>query len=316
MTVLTIGLHFPEVSAVFWWRQRASTRREPAMTITVTAATGHLGRLTIQALLDRSVPASEIVAAVRSPEKAADLTGRGVQVREADYTKPDTLAAAFVGTEKLLLISASEMGQRLRQHTNAVNAAVAAGVSQIVYTSAPYADASDLPMAPEHKATEEVIRASGVPFVFLRNGWYFENYTENLAPALQHGTILGSARDGKISGAARADFAAAAAAVLVGDGHANKVYELGSDQPFTMAELAAEVAKQSGKEVLYNDLPEQEYAKALVGAGVPEGYATVLAACDVTITRGALFIDSGDLSRLIGRPATPLADAVAAALKS
>jgi NAD(P)H dehydrogenase (quinone) len=285
------------------------------MTFTVTAASGHLGRLAVQALLDQGVPADQIVATARTPEKLADLAAQGVQVREADYAKPETLAAAFAGTEKLLLVSGSEVGQRVPQHTNAVNAAVAAGVKLIAYTSAPYADTTDLPVAPEHKATEEIIRAAGVPFVFLRNGWYFENYTANLAPALQHGAILGSAGEGRISAATRADFAAAAAAVLTGDGHENAVYELGGDEAFTMAELAAEVTRQSGTEVAYRDLPADEYEKALVAVGVPDVYANVLAACDVEVAKGALLIDSGDLSRLIGRPTTPLADAVAAALK-
>jgi NAD(P)H dehydrogenase (quinone) len=284
------------------------------MTITVTAATGHLGRLTVHALLDRGVPAGDVVAAARSPEKAADLAALGVQVREADYTKPETLTTALAGTERLLLISGSDVGQRIEQHTNVVKAAVAAGVSLIVYTSAPKADTSELPVAPDHKATEEAIRASGVPFVFLRNGWYIENYTANLATALEFGAMLGSAADGKISAATRADYAAAAAAVLSGDGHANQVYELGGDQAFTMSDLAAEVARQSGKEVIYRDLPPAEYAQALVGFGVPDGYAQVLAGCDVSVSRGELFIDSGDLSRLIGRPTTAIADAVAAAL--
>lgn len=285
------------------------------MTFTVTAASGHLGRLAVQALLDQGVPADQIVATARTPEKLSDLAAQGVQVREADYSKPETLASAFAGTEKLLLISGSEVGQRIPQHTNAVKAAVEAGVKLIAYTSAPYADTTDLPVAPEHKATEEIIRASGVPFVFLRNGWYFENYTENLASALQYGALLGSAGEGRISAATRADFAAAAAAVLTSDGHENAVYELGGDEPFTMAELAAEVTRQSGTEVAYRDLPADEYEKALVAAGVPDGYASVLASCDVEVRKGALFIDSGDLSRLIGRPTTPLADAVATAVK-
>jgi NAD(P)H dehydrogenase (quinone) len=284
------------------------------MTVAVTAASGQLGRLVIRSLLDRGVPAGDIVAGARSPEKLADLATLGVQVREADYDKPSTLADAFKGVDRLLLISGSEVGARVPQHTNAVDAAVAAGVSLIAYTSASYADTTDLPVAPDHKATEELIRAGGVPFAFLRNGWYFENYTDNLAPALAHGALLGSAGDGKISAATRADFAAAAAAVLAGEGHDNEVYELGGDQPFTMAELAAEVSRQSGKEVVYRDLPPQEYARALVGVGLPEGYAQVLAGCDVSVKEGKLLVETGDLGRLIGRPTTALADAVAAGL--
>lgn len=284
------------------------------MTIAVTAASGRLGRLAVRALLDRGVPASEIVAGARRPEKIADLAALGVTVREADYDRPETLATAFAGVDRLLLISGSEVGKRVPQHTNAVNAAVTAGVSLIVYTSAPYADTTDLPVAPEHKATEEVIRASGVPFSFLRNSWYVENYTDNLAPALEHGAILGAAGDGKVSAAPRADYAEAAAAVVAGEGHANTVYELGADQPFTLAELAAEVSRQTGKEIEYRDLPPEEYARALIAVGLPDGYAQVLAGCDVSLKKGRLLVETGDLSRLIGRPTTPLADSVAAAL--
>lgn len=283
--------------------------------ITVTGATGHLGRLVVETLLDRGVPADQIVAAVRTPAKAADLAARGVQVRAADYTEPETLAAAFAGTDKLLLVSSSEVGRRLPQHENVVRAAVAAGVSLIAYTSILHADTTGLALAGEHKATEAVIRDSGLPYVFLRNGWYVENYTENLGPALQFGAIPGSAGDGRISAATRADFAAAAAAVLTGEGHAGKAYELGGDTPFTMAELAAEVSARSGKPVGYQDLPAEEYVKVLVGAGVPETFARLLADSDLGIARGELFTDSGHLSQLIGRPATPLVDAVAAALK-
>jgi NAD(P)H dehydrogenase (quinone) len=284
------------------------------MTVAVTAASGHLGRLVVRALLDRGLPAGEIVAGARRPEKIADLATLGVRVREADYDRPETLTEAFAGVDRLLLISGSEVGARVTQHTNAVNAAVAAGVSLIVYTSAPYADTTDLPIAPDHKATEEVIRASGVPFTFLRNSWYVENYTDNLAPALAHGAILGSAGDGKVSAAPRADFAAAAAAVLAGGRHDNMVYELGGDQPFTLTELAAEVARQSGTEVAYRDLPPEEYARALVAVGLPDGYAHVLAGADVSLKEGKLLVETGDLSRLIGRPTTPLAASVASGL--
>jgi NAD(P)H dehydrogenase (quinone) len=283
--------------------------------ITVTAATGHLGRLVVEHLLDRGVPAAEIVAAVRNPAKAADLAARGVQVREADYSRPETLGAALAGTDKLLLISSSEVGRRVAQHQNVIDAAVAAGVGLIAYTSILQVETSDAPLVPEHKATEELIRASGLPFVFLRNGWYLENYTENLAPALAQGAFAGSAGDGKISAATRSDFAAAAAAVLTGDDHAGKAYELGGDA-FTMSELAAEVAAQTGKPIGYQDLPAEQYTQILVGAGLPEAFAQVLAGSDVAITRGELFTTSTDLPDLIGRPTTPLADAVALGLKA
>ncbi len=284
--------------------------------ITVTGATGHLGRLVIEELLERGVPAGDVVAAVRGPEKAADLAARGVQVREADYTRPETLATALAGTDKLLLISSNEVGQRAAQHRNIVDAAVAAGVGLIAYTGILNADTTGLALATEHKATESIIRDSGLPFVFLRNGWYIENYTDNLAPALEHGVLLGAAGDGRIAGATRADFAAAAAAVLLGAGQAGAVYELGGDEPFTMTELAAEVSRQSGRTVVYQNLPAQEYTKALVDVGVPEAFASLLADSDLGIGRGELTTDSGDLRRLLCRPTTSLADAVAVAVKA
>jgi NAD(P)H dehydrogenase (quinone) len=283
--------------------------------ITITGATGRLGRLTVAALLERGVPADRIVAAVRTPDKAADLAERGVQVRRADYAEPDTLAAALAGTDRLLLISGSEVGRRVPQHRNVVEAAAAANVGLIAYTGILNSDTSRLALAEEHQATEAIIRESGLPHVFLRNGWYFENYTDNLAPALESGALIGAAGDGRIAAAARADYAAAAAAVLTGDGHAGKTYELGGDTPFTMAELAAELSRQTGKDIAYRDMSEEEYAKALVAAGLPEPYAKVLADGDTGIARGDLTTGSGHLRALIGRPTTTLADAVAAALK-
>lgn len=282
--------------------------------IIVTGATGKLGRHVIEGLLAK-VPASQIVAAVRDPAKAADFAARGVQVRRADYSKPETLDAAFAGAEKVLLISGSEVGQRVAQHQAVVNAAKKAGAKLIAYTSILRANSSRMALAAEHKATEELIRASGVPFVFLRNGWYFENYTENLAPALAHGALLGSAGEGRIAAATRADYAAAAVAVLTGSGHENKVYELAGDTPFTMAELAAEVSRQAGKPIVYKDLPAQQYQGILVGAGVPAGFAEILADSDVGVSRGDLNDTTGDLRRLIGRPTTSVADAVAVAFK-
>ncbi|MEV1289154.1 SDR family oxidoreductase [Micromonospora sp. NPDC049679] len=282
--------------------------------ITITGATGQLGRLTVTALLDRGVPAGEIVAAVRNPDKAADLAALGVQVRHADYNQPETLAEAFAGTDRLLLISGSEVGQRVAQHANVVAAAKAAGVRLIAYTSILNADTSGVSLATEHRASEALVRDSGLPFVLLRNGWYLENYTANLAPALQHGAIFGTAGEGRVAAATRADFAAAAAAVLAGEGHENAVYELGADQSFTMAELAAEVTRQSGTEVVYRDLPAEEYTKVLVGVGLPEPVAAMLADSDQGIARGELATDSGDLRTLIGRPTTTLAEGIGAAL--
>ncbi|SHM53746.1 SDR family oxidoreductase [Cryptosporangium aurantiacum] len=279
--------------------------------ITVTGATGQFGRLVIADLLARGVPAGDITAAVRSPEKAAGL---GVRVVEADYDRPETLVPAFAGTDRLLFISGSEVGRRIRQHQNVVDAAREAGVGLIVYTSAPKATTSSLQLAAEHKATEEAIAASGLPSVILRNGWYFENYTGTLAQTLERGVIVGSAGDGRVSAASRADLAAAAAAVLV-DPVPGSVYELGGDEAFTLSELAAEVSAQSGTPVSYRDLPVDEYTQVLVGAGLPQPVAAVFADSDRGLSVGDLFIDSGDLRRLIGRPPTSLADAVADALK-
>ncbi|WP_205519505.1 SDR family oxidoreductase [Pyxidicoccus caerfyrddinensis] len=282
--------------------------------ILVTAATGKLGRLVVEELLEK-VPASQVAVGVRNPAKAADFTARGVQVRQADYSRPETLGAALAGVEKVLLISSNEVGQRATQHQAVIAAAKKAGVRLLAYTSILHADRTRMALAGEHKATEEAIRASGLPFVFLRNGWYFENYTENLGPALAHGALVGSAGEGRVAAATRADYAAAAAAVLTTPGQENKVYELAGDVPFTMAELAAEVSRQAGKPIAYNNLPAQQYQGVLVGAGVPGPFAEILADSDVGASRGELNDSSGDLRRLIGRPTTPLADAVAVAFK-
>jgi NAD(P)H dehydrogenase (quinone) len=285
------------------------------MSIVVTGATGHLGRLVVEALLDRGVPAGEIVAAGRSTEKLADLADRGVQVRRIDFADPATLAEAFAGADRVLLVSSSEVGQRAAQHRNAIDAAREAGVTLLAYTSIAHAGTTTMLLAAEHQATEAYLRESGVPFTLLRNGWYLENYTAQLPVTLQHGAILGSAGDGRVSAATRADFAAAAAAVLTGDGHANRVYELGADESFTLTELAAEIARQTGTEVAYRDLPVEEYTKVLVGAGLPEPAAAVFADSDLGIARGELLVESGDLSRLTGRPTTSLTDGLAAALR-
>lgn len=282
--------------------------------IAVTGATGHLGRLVMEQLLQK-VPADQLIAAVRSPEKARDLAARGVQVRKADYDAPETLEPAFRGADKLLLISANEIGKRERQHESAIRAAKKAGVGLLVYTSILRADTSSISLAAEHFATEQAIREAGIPFVILRNGWYLENYTENLGPALQHGVLLGAAKDGRIAAAARADYAAAAVAVLTSAGHEGKVYELAGDTSFTMAELAAEVARQSGKPVTYQDMPAEKYAETLRGFGLSGPIADMLASADAGIARGDLDDRGGELRRLIGRPTTPLARAVEDALK-
>ncbi|MET1076010.1 MAG: SDR family oxidoreductase [Umezawaea sp.] len=282
--------------------------------IVVTGATGHLGKLVVEGLL-RKVPATDIVAAVRTPSKAADLAERGVQVKAADYNDPASLAAAFAGADKVLLISGSEVGQRLPQHTAVINAAKDAGVNHLVYTSILYANTTTMALAPEHKATEDAIRASGVPFTFLRNGWYTENYAQTIAQAVQSGTFAGSAGDGKIGAAARADFADAAVTVLTTDGHEGKAYELAADDPWTYQDLADELTRATGKTITYQDVPAAQHQEILQSAGVPAPFATILVDSDRGITTGELASTSGDLSRLAGRPTTPLRESVAEILK-
>jgi len=281
--------------------------------IAVTGATGQLGRLVIEALL-KTVPAAQIVAAARNPEKASDLAGRGVQVRRANYDDPATLDAAFAGVKKLLLVSSSEVGKRGVQHRAAIDAARRAGVELIAYTSVLHADTSPLGLAGEHRETEAALRDSTMPFVVLRNGWYTENYTGSLAAVLEHGAVLGDSGDGLISSAARADYAEAAAAVLTEGEHAGRIYELAGDTAYTLTDFAAEVARQSGKAVVYRDMSEVEYKAVLVGVGLPEPVADLIADSGTGAAKGALFDDSHQLSKLLGRPTTPLAAVIAAAL--
>lgn len=282
--------------------------------IVVTGASGQLGQLVVKELL-ATLPASQIVAAVRQPERAAALAALGVQVRAADYTRPATLDAAFQGAEKVLLISSSEVGQRFPQHRNVIEAAKRAGVSLLAYTSILRADSSGLGLAAEHLATEKLLAESGLPHVLLRNSWYTENYLASIPPALQHGAFIGSAGEGRIASAARADYAAAAAAVLTRPDQAGKVYELAGDTSYTLAEFAAELSRQAGKNVPYVNLPEAEFRAALLGAGLPEPLAALLADSDAWAAKGALFDDGRQLSRLIGRPTTPLAAMIEASLR-
>jgi NAD(P)H dehydrogenase (quinone) len=283
--------------------------------IVITGASGQLGRLVIEALL-QTLPASDIVAAVRTPAKISDLAARGVQVRQADYAQPATLDAAFKGADKVLLISSSEVGQRVPQHRAVIDAAQRAGVKLLAYTSLLHADTSPLGLAAEHQETEALLRASGVPHVLLRNGWYTENYAASVPAALAHGVLLGSAGTGRIASAARADYAAAAAAVLTQDGQAGRIYELAGDTAYTLTDLAAEISAQSGKEIAYKDLPETDYKAILLGAGLPEGLAALLADSDTGASKGGLFDDSRQLSRLTGHPTTTMATSIAAALKT
>lgn len=286
------------------------------MSLLVTGASGHLGRLVVQSLLERGTPATEIVAIARNPESVADLAERGVVVRRADYTDAESLDAAFDGVGRLLLVSGSDVGQRIAQHANVIDAAKRATVGFVAYTSITRADSSDLALAAEHRATEELLAASGLPHALLRNSWYLENYTGQLPTVLEHGTVLGAAGEGRVSAATRADYADAAAVVLAGDGdrHEGAVYELGGDDAFTLGGLAETVARVTGREVAYRDLSVADYTAVLVAAGLPEGYAGVLADSDRGIGEGALFTDSGDLSRLVGRPTTGLEEALRAAL--
>ncbi|MFD0024391.1 SDR family oxidoreductase [Streptomyces sp. NPDC058382] len=283
------------------------------MSIVVTGATGALGRLVVEQLLN-TVPASEIVAVVRDKEKAAALAARGVELRIADYDRPETLTGAFAAGDRVLLISGNTVGSRVSQHSAVIDAAKAAGVAQLAYTGILGGPDADFVLADEHKATEQLILDSGLPYTFLRNGWYTENYTANLAPVLAHGAVVGNAGDGRIAAASRADYAAAAVAVLTGDGHLNKAYELSGDTAWSLAEYAAEVAKVSGKEIVHNDVPAAAHQEILVGAGLPEGFAAIMVDVDEAIRRGRLAGTSGDLARLIGRPTTPLAESVKAAV--
>jgi NAD(P)H dehydrogenase (quinone) len=286
------------------------------MSVVVTGVSGQLGRLALEALLRRAVPAADIVATGRDVAGLKDLAERGVVVRRADFADPDSLAAAFAGADKLLLVSASiPVAERVANHRRAIDAAVAAGVSLVAYTSMVNADTGATILAATHRATEQYLRERGVPSVLLRNSWYLENYTGQLPLVLQHGAFIGAAGNGRVSAASRADYAEAAAAVLTTEGHTGAIYELGGDEPFTLDELAATVSAAAGKPISYTDLPADKLAAALTGAGVPAEVAHALADADLGLGRGELHTASGDLRRLIARPTLSLADAVAAALR-
>lgn len=282
------------------------------MSFVITGATGQLGRLVVDSLLAKGVPAEQVVALGRDEERLAGLAALGVTTRRVDYADAAGLAAAFDGADRVLLISGSEVGQRLPQHQNVIDAAAAAGVRLLAYTSIANADTSGIILAAEHKATEEAIVAAGLPHTFLRNSWYLENYSGQLATYTEHGTVLGAAGDGQVSAASRADFAEAAAAALLLEQPA-EVYELGG-AAFSLKELAATVSEVTGTDVTYTDVPAEELTKVLVGAGLPEGYAAVLADADLGLGRGDLYVDRADLEGLLGRPATSLADGLRAAL--
>lgn len=280
------------------------------MTLAITGATGKLGRLVIETLRIRVAPEG-IIALARNPGKADDL---GVPARLFDYDAPETLAAALDGVDTLLLISGSDIGRRVPQHATVIEAAKAAGVQHIVYTSLLNAPNSTLGLAPEHVETEKLLAASGIGQTALRNGWYTENYTMGLSAALEHNALIGAAKDGRISSATRQDYAEAAAAVLLDKALRGKTYELSGDDSYTLSDLAATLSAQAHKDIPYVDLPEADYAAALTRAGLPTELAGFLAHCDAGASKGVLFDEGTQLSTLIGRPTTPLATAVAAAI--
>ncbi|MEV5005755.1 SDR family oxidoreductase [Streptomyces sp. NPDC056159] len=282
------------------------------MSIVVTGATGHLGRHVVEQLLEK-VPAEQVTAVVRTPEKAAGLAERGVRIAVADYNAPETFEGLFSAGDKVLLISGNEFDKgRVQQHRVVIDAARAAGVALLAYTSAP--GTLKAALADDHHGTEEALLTSGVPYVLLRNGWYHENYTEQLAPVLEHGAVVHAAGEGRISSAPRAEYAAAAVAVLTGEGHENKTYELGGDEAWSLAEYAAELSRQTGRRITSNPVTVEEYTGILAGAGLPGPLAAILAGVDGSIEKGELVITSGDLSRLIGHSTSPVSEAIAAAL--
>lgn len=283
--------------------------------IAITGATGQLGRLVIEQLLAK-LPARQIVAIVRNPAKAADLASRGIALRTASYTDSAALKNALVGVDKLLLISSNEIGQRAAQHLNVISAAKHAGVKLLVYTSLLHANRSPLNLAPEHLDTENAIKASGLSFIILRNGWYTENYTVSIGSAVANGAFIGSAGVGRISSAARADYAAAAVAALTGSAKIGQTYELAGDTAYTLTELAEEISRQTGKNIPYNNLPEAAYRDILLKAGLPSVLAAGLASWDIGASQGALFNDGKELSKLTGRPTTPHAESVKQALQA
>jgi NAD(P)H dehydrogenase (quinone) len=280
------------------------------MSIAITGATGQLGAIVV-AKLKEKIAAGEIIALVRNVEKAAGL---GVTTREFDYSRPETLQPALAGVDTLLLISGSEVGKRGEQHRNVITAAKQAGVKWIVYTSLLHADRSSLSLAAEHVETEAELKKSGIPYTLLRNGWYTENYTAGIPAALANGALVGSAGNGKISSAPRADYAEAAVNVLTTTGHAGKTYELAADEPYTLTDFAAALSKQTGKNIPYHNLPEAEYAAILTNAGFPAWLAGAFASWDTGASKNDLFDDSKQLSAILGRPTTPLATVIAAAL--
>ena len=294
------------------------------MSLVVTAASGHLGRLVVDELLRRGVPAGQIVAGARRPETITDLAEAGVDVRRIDYNDPDSLKTGLQGADRVLLISGTEFGQRVAQHRAVAEAASAAGATFLAYTSGPYADTSSMQLMSEHRGSEQAIAEIGIPHAFLRHSWYHENYTAQIGRYVEQGAVYGAAGNGRISGASRADYAAADATVLTGaapgqaldgESHAGKIYELGGDESFSLPELAALVSDATGSAVEYRDISQADLEAALVGAGLPAPVAGALADVDRAIRDdAALLVENGELARLAGRPTTPLRDSIAAAV--
>jgi len=280
------------------------------MKIGVTGATGQLGKLVVEQL-KRKVGNNSIVALVRNPEKAEEL---GVESRLFDYNKPESLSEQLIGIDRLLLISANEIGKRAQQHKNVIEAAKNAGVKWLVYTSLLHADTTTLNLAGEHIETEKMLMNSGIDYTILRNGWYTENYTGSIGGAIAGGAFIGSAGSGKISSAARIDYAEAAAVVLSDASHKGKVFELAGDTAYTLSDLAAEISKQTGKEIPYKNLLEVEYAKILESFNLPKDFAYAIASWDISASKGDLYETSKQLSTLIGRPTLSMAESVKLAL--
>lgn len=281
--------------------------------IAITGATGLLGQHVIENLL-QTVPANQIVAFARDVKKGSSLSQKGVLVRQADYNDKASLITALQGVDKLLLISSSEVGKRTIQHRNVIEAAKSADVQFIAYTSILHADRSPLSLHVEHVETEKMLADSGISYTLLRNGWYTENYLASVPAALEHGVFLGAAGDGKITSATRADYALAAARVISEEGHIGKVYELAGDEAWTLEQLAKELTKQSGKQVIYNNLSQADFVAALKTAGLPDKLSNMLADSDIGASKGGLFDDSHTLSKLIGRRTTTLAESIKAIL--
>ena len=295
------------------------------MSLVVTAASGHLGRLVVEELLRRGVPAGQIVAGARKPEKITDLAAAGVDVRRIDYDDPDSLKTGLQGAQRVLLISGTDFGRRVAQHRAVAQAAQAAGATFLAYTSGPYADTSSMQLMSEHRDTEQAIAEIGISHAFLRHSWYHENYTAQIGRYVEQGAIYGAAGNGRISGAPRADYAAADASVLIGatpdqtldDGgsHNGSIHELGGDESYSLTDLAALVSDATSSTIPYRDISQADLQAALEGAGLPAPIAAVMADVDRAIRDdAALLVDNGELARLAGRPTTPLKDSIAVAL--